>query len=622
MARDRGDEWIERLASWVAQHKARAAFAAFLAVSFWLIYGLGQIAGSQSLKEEAGPLAGKRTLAEVRRLVEAGQLRGKLIINDGAKLRDQYGNLWLVEDFSRAVSKREMDFLRANQVSIEGDARVELVNRTAAGSQIAFANLLDFLGKALIAVFYGLMGFFIWQQLKTSAGGFFSKAFRNPKAEAAELPTFADVAGHEGPKREILEVVDYLRDPARFDRVGARPPRGVLLYGPPGNGKTLIAKAVAGEAKAAFREQNASAFMQMFVGMGAARVRDLFREARKNAPCVIFIDEIDSIGASRMGSGSGGGHDERIQTINALLAELDGFADNRGIVVVAATNRLEQLDEALVRPGRFDRKVYVPLPGRLDRAAILAVHARRVPRLSADLGRWADRAQGFSGADLANLVNEAAVEAAREGREEVTDVDFSRARDRILMGPRNHGHSLTDSERRVIAYHEAGHAALRALGGEGLLEKVSILPRGLALGVTVSAQEEERLLITRKQVENEILILMGGRAAEEIFCGQVTSGASNDMERASHLARSAITRYGFDGFGPYIPEHSELAKEIELKAAKWVKDAYERALETLAQHRGGVEAVVAELLANDEIEGERVLAALGLPPRLSAPGRP
>jgi cell division protease FtsH len=629
MARkDRADEWIEHGWQSIKRHRGRLLFGLCLTLGFFLIYQLGLLSGQNSALDESSPLSGNKSLEQVHQLVASGQMSGRLSIADGARFRDQYGNWWLIPDFERKVSASEMDFLRAHNVRVDGDARLELVNRSATGSQAAATVFFDAFGKVAIGVFYAAMGLLLFRQMRGS--GMFGGAFKRAKAsEGASKVTFADVAGAQGPKQEVEEIVQYLKDPSRFTRAGARPPRGVLLYGPPGNGKTLIAKAVAGEAKAHFLEQNASSFMQMFVGVGANRVRELFKEARKNRPCVIFIDEIDSIGGSRAG-GSGAAHDERVQTINALLAELDGFENNDGIVVIAATNRLEHLDEALVRPGRFDRKVYVPLPGKADRLSILQTHAKRVPRLSADLERWAERSQGFSGADLANLVNEAAVEAARAGREEVLDEDFSRARDRILMGPRNHGHILTDKERGVIAHHETGHAVLRALVRAGRLEKVSILPRGLALGATVSNYDEERLLLTRKEIEKELLVLMGGRAAEEVFCGQITSGASNDMERASQMSRNAILRYGFDAFGPYVPEDPEMVREIERAAAKWVQNAYKTAVDALSTptRRAAIEKIVAELLRDDEIEGERVLAILAEmgadaplePPSPPAPG--
>ena len=601
-----------RLLVFLKLHVKELVFIVFIGLSYWMVYGLGQIVGAQIQLDDNLPIAGKKTLSEISELSSKEQLRGRLIISDRVRFKDQFGNYWIVTDFHRSVSKKELDQLRAHNIQVDGDVRIETINASAGAKQAAFSAFLDALGKIILTVFYALIVYFMFNQIRSSSGGgFFAKPFRKiEKLTPDAKVTFAHVAGHRGPKQEVLEIIDYLKNPERYHLAGARPPRGVLLYGPPGNGKTLIAKALAGEAEASFLEQNASSFMQLFVGMGAQRVRDLFKEARKMTPCVIFIDELDSIGAKRGGSGSGGGHDERIQTINALLAELDGFANNDGLVVIAATNRLEQLDEALIRPGRFDRKVYVPMPGKMDRKEILMVHAAKLPHLTANLDLWSERTQGFSGADLANLVNEAAMEAARSNSSEVSDLEFSRAKDRILMGPRNHGHALTDKERRIIAYHETGHACLRVLTKTGSLEKVSILPHGVALGVTLSANDEERLLMTRDDAEKELLVLMGGRAAEEVFMGAITSGAANDMERASQLARTSILRYGFDAFGPYVPDHPELAKEIELKAAEWVKNAYEKAKTTLLQNEAAVHQISKELLELEEISGAHVHEAL------------
>ncbi len=594
---------FEKIFRFLRSHLREIAFLAFIFISYWFVYTFGQIIETQSLVDAQNPIAGKKPFSEVVSLAEQNQIHGKLLIGPDVRFKDQFGNLWEVPDFSQSVSQRALDSLRSKRIEIEGDIRIDLINSSVASRQAAVSAIMDNITRLVLFVFYGFLVFFFYTQLKNT-GGFMGKSFRQYDAKAGTKTsiTFSDVAGHHGAKTEIMEIVDYLRDPERFSRTGARPPRGVLLYGPPGNGKTLLAKAVSGEAAASYLEQNASSFMQMFVGMGAARVRELFREARKIRPCVIFIDEIDSIGASR--SQLSGSHDERIQTINALLAELDGFEDNSGIVVIAATNRLEHLDEALIRPGRFDRKVFIPLPGKADRLEILQVHAKKIPRLTADLSRWASRTQGFSGADLGNLVNEAAMEAARLGIDTVGDTEFSKARERILMGPRNHGHTLSDAEREIVAFHEAGHACMRVVAGDGRLEKVSILPHGMALGVTISEQMEERLLVTKKEIERELLVMMGGRAAEEVFLGSITSGAANDMEKASHLAREAIFRYGFDAFGPYIPEHPELTREVENKAVEWVQNAYAEAKRILRENEFGVRALARELLASEEVDGD------------------
>ena len=600
---------FEKALAFLKTYAREIVFISFIGLSYWMIFGLGQIVGSQIQLDDSMQVAGKKDFAEIVALAEAKQARGRLIISDKTRFKDQFGNYWIVADFHRNVSKRELDKLRSLNVQIDGDVRLETVNASANAKQAAFSAFLDAMGKIILTIFYVLIVYFMFTQIRSAGGGggFFSKPFKKIERSGAGAAktTFADVAGQKGPKQEVWEIIDYLKNPDKYAKVGARPPRGVLLYGPPGNGKTLIAKALAGEADASFLEQNASSFMQLFVGMGAQRVRDLFREARKISPCVIFIDEIDSIGAHRGGQGQGGGHDERIQTINALLAELDGFSGNEGIVVVAATNRLEQLDEALVRPGRFDRKVFVPMPGKQDRLEILKTHAAKLPKVLADLSKWSERTQGFSGADLANLVNEAAMEGARENADSVADAHFAKAKDRILMGPRNHGHMLTDREREIIAYHEAGHAALRMLCKMGQLEKVSILPHGTALGVTISASDEERLLMTKDDIEKELMVLMAGRASEEVFIGQITTGAANDMERASQLSRTAITRYGFDAFGPYVPEHAELAKEIELKAGNWVRQCYEKSKAQLRENEAAVKQLAAELLACEEVDGSR-----------------
>ena len=584
-----------------------AIFLSFIAISYWMVYGLGQVVGIQSEAEERAVAVGAKPLTEIHSIIEAGQT-GKIIIADQAKYRDAYGNHWVIPDFQRNISKSEMDFFRANKIKVEGDVSMQLINRSAGSRHAAFSAFVDGATRIVLLMFYFIMIYFMFTQLRSS-GGFFGKPFKRVGGQGglAVQTSFDDVAGHSGPKREITEVVDYLKSPERFAKTGARAPRGVLLYGPPGNGKTLIAKAVAGEAHASYLEQNASSFVQLFVGMGAMRVRDLFKEARKNRPCVIFIDEIDAIGGHR----GAGGNDERLQTINALLAELDGFENNDGLVVIAATNRLENLDEALIRPGRFDRKIFVPLPGKLDRLEILNAHAARIPRITANLSSWSERTQGFSGAYLANLVNEAAMEAARRGADTVTDDDFSKARDRMLMGPRNHGHLLSDKERTVIAHHEAGHACARIISGCGVLEKASILPHGSALGVTMSGQGDERLLVTRSDVEKEIFVLMGGRAAEEIFFGEITSGSSNDMERASKMARDAMLRYGVDESSPYVPEHDTLVADVEKRAAEWMSVIYGKTVSALKDERDFVFKVAEKLLLDDEVDGDTISSLRG-----------
>jgi len=352
----------------------------------------------------------------------------------------------------------------------------------------------------------------------------------------------------------------------------------------------------------------------MFVGVGASRVRDLFENAKKNAPCIIFIDEIDAIGASR----SAGGHDERIQSLNALLSEMDGFNENEGLVVIAATNRLEVLDEALIRPGRFDRKVNVPLPTRHDRLEILRVHANRLPNMTADLDLWASQTSGFSGAALASLVNEAAIEAVRSKASSVSDREFAAARDRVMIGVRDAHRRPSDRDRRFVAFHELGHALMRMTVG-GKVEKVSIQPRGLSLGVTVTAAEEiESELKTEEELRQEVLVLMGGRAAEHVFCGAITTGAADDMARASELARLALLRYGFDSHGPYVPKNERMIQTMEEGARDWVKAAYDEAVEVMKNHTESMKNLAIQLIAEEELLGED-LAGLNKPDQAPLP---
>ncbi|MEZ5219610.1 MAG: ATP-dependent zinc metalloprotease FtsH [Ilumatobacteraceae bacterium] len=400
-----------------------------------------------------------------------------------------------------------------------------------------------------------IVGLFVWMQRRAAGqmGNVMSIGRSRAKAYTTDRPstTFSDVAGYDGVKQEIKEVVDFLRMPERFKEIGARVPKGILLVGPPGTGKTLFARAVAGEAGVGFLSVTGSDFMEMFVGVGASRVRDLFRQARKMGRAIIFIDEIDSIGRKR-GAGLGGGHDEREQTLNQMLAEMDGFETSEGIVIMAATNRPDILDPALLRPGRFDRQIVVPLPEFEERLAILKVHCRdkRISG-SVDLDTMAKATPGMSGADLANLVNEAALVAVRRGSKEVERIDFENARDRVVMGARRESLVLTGEEKRATAYHEGGHAVLTVvLPHADPLHKVTILPRGMALGVTWSLPEE-RHTYSREYFEDVICKAMGGRVAEKIVYGHLNSGAANDLEQATGIARRMVREWGMsDRVGP------------------------------------------------------------------------
>ena len=558
----------------------------------WVSYDIGRLVQTAQIVNGAGAPEGVISLSQLDQEIAKGRGGRILVLSQNtARWVDRAGKTWEIPEFADTVNRSQLRVWKDAGVEMQGSVSVDVEPVQTGSRQLILSHLMDIGLRLLMVGLYVLIGWVVWRMMRGSV--------RYQKLGKGTLPdvSLSDVAGQEGPKQELGEVVDYLRDPSRFRRAGARPPRGVLLYGPPGTGKTLLAKAIAGEAQASFIEQNAASFVRIYAGAGADSVRKLFAEARKSKPCVVFIDEIDAVGGARSGTGS---HDERIQCLNALLAEMDGFADNTGLVVVAATNRLDTLDDALVRPGRFDRKVHVPLPGRSDRHAILMLHAKRLPSVEANLEHWADQTQGFSGADLAGLVNEAAIEAARKGVALIGDDEFTKARDRIMLGARYHGRKLSDKDRLFVAHHELGHALVRRHFG-GRVEKVSIQPRAGSLGVTISVAEEEKLLMTPEEVRREIAVLMGGRAAEQVFFGTVTGGAADDMERASKLAREAIHRYGFDGMGPYVPAHESLMRESEMRAAEWVKEAYEKAVTIIEGHRGEAERLARILVEQEEL---------------------
>jgi cell division protease FtsH len=445
-----------------------------------------------------------------------------------------------------------------------------------------------------------------------------------------EATTFDDVAGQEGAKRELQEVVEFLKYPERFSRLGGEIPKGILLVGPPGTGKTLMARAVAGEAEVPFFHVSGSDFMEMLVGVGASRVRDLFKEAKESAPAIVFVDELDSVGRRR-GAGLGGGHDEREQTLNQMLSEMDGFEANQGVVVLAATNRPDILDPALLRPGRFDRQVMVDLPTRDAREAILAIHARRKP-LAPDvsLGEIAGGTPGFSGADLRNLLNEAALLAARLNKDRIEKADIDQARDKILMGLEREGLALTEEERRLLAYHEAGHAVVAAkVPNSDPVHKVTIIPRGRAMGVTQQMPERDRYIHDRRYLEDRLAVLMGGRAAEELVLDTETSGAEDDLRQASQLARRMVVSWGMsDRFGRLAlagsqqevflgqelaqrREYSEAtAREVDVEVRAILETAFERATTILTENRDGLDRLADALLKEEDVGGERVLALL------------
>lgn len=487
-----------------------------------------------------------------------------------------------------------------------------------------FTNLIP-----ILLPFFLIMAFFIWMQRRAmgQAGNIMSIGRSRAKPYQADKPstTFADVAGYEGVKQEIREVVDFLKMPERFKEIGARVPKGVLLVGPPGTGKTLFARAVAGEAGVGFLSVTGSDFMEMFVGVGASRVRDLFQQARKMGRAIIFIDEIDSIGRKR-GAGLGGGHDEREQTLNQMLSEMDGFETSEGIVVMAATNRPDILDAALLRPGRFDRQIIVPLPEAEERLAILKVHSTgKKMGADVDLETTAKATPGMSGADLSNLVNEAALIAVRRGSTHIERIDFENARDRVVMGARRESLALNAEEKRAVAYHEGGHAVLSTvLPNSDPLHKVTILPRGMALGITWSLPEE-RHTYSREYFLDMICKAMGGRVAESIVFDSLNSGAANDLEQATSIARRMVREWGMsDAVGPMAwsgqqqvflgedlmtsgREYSdETAKRIDDEIARILREQEERARVTLTKHRRGLDLVAAALLEHETIDGATV----------------
>ncbi len=484
----------------------------------------------------------------------------------------------------------------------------------------------------------GVWVFFMRQMQGGGKGGAFS--FGKSKArlldESTNSITFADVAGCDEAKEEVSELVDFLRDPSKFQKLGGRIPKGVLLVGNPGTGKTLLAKAIAGEAKVPFFSISGSDFVEMFVGVGAARVRDMFENAKKHAPCIIFIDELDAVGRQR-GAGLGGGNDEREQTLNQMLVEMDGFEGNTGIIVIAATNRPDVLDPALMRPGRFDRQVVVPLPDIRGREQILIVHMRKVP-LSPDVKAdvLARGTPGMSGADLANLVNEAALFAARASKRLVDMDDFEKAKDKILMGAERRNMVMNDEEKRNTAYHESGHAVVAKLVPKSdPVHKVTIIPRGRALGLTMQLPEEDRYAYDRVFLMSRIAVLFGGRIAEELFMNQMTTGASNDFERATQMARDMVTRYGMsDALGPMVYGENEgevflgrsvtthknmsetTMQQVDAEIRRIIDEQYALARKLLEENRDKVEAMTAALLELETIDADQINDIMeGKPPR-------
>jgi cell division protease FtsH len=492
-----------------------------------------------------------------------------------------------------------------------------------------YANALFSFGPILLLV---VVWIFFMRQMQTGGNKAlsFGKARVKLISDKSIKVTFSDVAGIEEAKEEVTEIIDFLKDPQKFSRLGGKIPKGVLLVGSPGTGKTLLAKAIAGEAGVPFFSISGSDFVEMFVGVGASRVRDLFEQAKKNAPCIIFIDEIDAVGGLR-GAGLGGGHDEREQTLNQLLVEMDGFEGKEGIIVIAATNRPDVLDPALLRPGRFDRQVVVPLPDVKGRAEILKVHSKSIPLDDrVDLDRVARGTPGFSGADLANLVNEAALFAARMNKSKVEMFDFEKAKDKLLMGVERRSMIINDEEKKNTAYHEAGHTLVaKLIPGTDPIHKVSIIPRGRALGVTQQLPIDDRYTYSREFLLKTLRVLMGGRAAEEIALKHLTTGAGNDIEKATELARKMVTEWGMSSklgpltfgkkdeqifLGREIANHKDYsertAEEIDDEIKKLVVDAYEEARKILGDNQHLLNRFASALLERETMDSDEIDALI------------
>ena len=513
------------------------------------------------------------------------------------------------------------EFISKITAAKEGTSNFELKINTDAEASSWLAVLVDVVPIVILA------GVTIWIFTRQLGGGSKSMDFGKSRAKLVEesRATFKDVAGLTEEKEEVQELIDFLRNPKKFTSMGARIPKGVLLVGPPGTGKTLLARAVAGEAKVPFYYISGSDFVELFVGIGASRVRDMFKQAKMNAPCLIFIDEIDAIGRQR-GTGLGGGHDEREQTLNQLLTEMDGFGANEGIIIIAATNRPDVLDPALLRPGRFDRQVTVSLPDKNARIEILKVHAKnKVLAKNITLEYLAKRTPGFSGADLENLLNEAALLAVRRNKKEITMAEIDEATDRVLMGPAKVTKKYTDKEKKLVAFHEAGHAVMGLkLDGANEVQKITIIPRGHAGGYTMMTPKEESFNYTKNELLESICGLLGGRVAEEVTFGEITTGAHDDFKKATKIARSMVTEYGMSSLGPMMLEEPDgntflgrdytknrnisdtVAHEIDEEMRSIINNCYEKAKKIISENKDLLSLIANTLLEEETITKEEI----------------
>ena len=593
-------------------------------VIFWVVVIVGAILIFRFFQNPGGGQPTQLSYSELLEKVESKQVatavidrekvNGKLVSQ--ASYTTKLGNEFVARDLAEAMKR--------NSVKVEFDP---------SSTSGLWTNML-----VMYAPFVLIIAFWIFMLRQMQSGG--NKALSFGKSRAKLLSnqqkkvTFKDVAGVEEAKEELQEIIEFLKEPQKFQKLGGRIPKGVLMMGPPGTGKTLLARAIAGEANVPFFSISGSDFVEMFVGVGASRVRDLFEQGKKNAPCIIFIDEIDAVGRHR-GAGLGGGHDEREQTLNQLLVEMDGFESNDGVILVASTNRPDVLDPALLRPGRFDRRVIVNRPDVRGREGILSVHTRKIPLDSdVDVSVIARGTPGFTGADLANLVNEAALNAARYNKKVVTMYDFEWAKDKVLMGSERKSAVMSDVEKKTTAYHEAGHTIVGLkVPNADPVHKVTIIPRGMALGLTQQLPEGDRYTHTRDYIEGSIAILMGGRLAEEIFLGTITTGASNDIERATEMARRMVCEFGMSNLGPLtygkkeeqiflgreIAQHQDYSEDtavsIDREVRRIVMEQYERARQIILDHRDGLDRLAQELLSRetlDAVQIRRVVAGLPL----------
>ncbi|HEX5704975.1 MAG TPA: ATP-dependent zinc metalloprotease FtsH [Pyrinomonadaceae bacterium] len=596
-------------------------------IIFWLLI----VAGALLIYKLVNPGTKNTTaidLTQLEQKIQRGELAQLTVKQSETTAVEKTSGKTFVAQLTNEHTKAEI-LKEARGLDANGNPKV--VNVQEEGSSSLWWPALYYLLPFLL-----IFGFWIFMLRQMQSGG--NKALSFGKSRAKLLSnqqkrvTFKDVAGVEEAKEELQEIIEFLKEPQKFQKLGGRIPKGVLMMGPPGTGKTLLARAIAGEANVPFFSISGSDFVEMFVGVGASRVRDLFEQGKKNAPCIIFIDEIDAVGRHR-GAGLGGGHDEREQTLNQLLVEMDGFESNDGVILIASTNRPDVLDPALLRPGRFDRRVVVSRPDVRGREGILKVHTRKIPLgEDVDITIIARGTPGFTGADLANLVNEAALNAARYNKKVVAMYDFELAKDKVLMGAERKSMVISNEEKRVTAYHEAGHTLVgMKVPNADPVHKVTIIPRGMALGVTQQLPEGDRHNYTKEYLLGQISILMGGRIAEETFLGNITTGASNDIEKATELARAMVCEYGMSELGPLtfgkkeeqiflgreIAQHRDFSEEtairIDSEVRKIVTEQYERATRIINENRDTMVRLAEVLLEYESLDGvqiRRIVAGL------------